>query len=118
MNEPDRHEEFMRAFIVAEPKLRAYAYSCGLSREQAEDLIQEEALVLWRRYDSYDRTRPFLPWALGIAHHLIQKGRQASRQTLILSSGLAEQVARTYAEMADEIDRRQGALRHCVDKLP
>jgi len=118
MTQPDLHEEFMRLFISAEPKLRAYAFACGLSREQADDLVQEEALVLWRRYDSYDRSRPFLPWALGIAHHLIQKGRQVSHTTHCWSSDVAEQMAKTCSDMEEEIDHRQGALRRCVQKLP
>ncbi|HLY11325.1 MAG TPA: sigma-70 family RNA polymerase sigma factor [Planctomycetota bacterium] len=117
-NPPDRHEEFMRAFLAAEPKLRAYSFACGLSREQSDDLVQEGALVLWRRYDSYDRSRPFLPWALGIAHHLIQKTRQASQATHLLSPEVANQVAETCSRMEGEIDQRQGALQSCVDKLP
>jgi RNA polymerase sigma-70 factor (ECF subfamily) len=118
MNQPDLHEEFMTAFLTAEPKLRAYAFACGLSREQADDLVQEEALVLWRRYDAYDRSRPFLPWALGVAHHLIQKCRQASQATHLLSPELAERIAETCSSMEDEIEHRQGALRSCVEKLP
>lgn len=118
MSPTDLHEEFMSAFITAEPKLRAYAFACGLTREQADDLVQEEALVLWRRYDSYDRSRPFLPWALGIAHHLIQKGRQVSRSTCLLSPEVAQRLAETCSAMEEEIDQRQGALRNCVQKLP
>lgn len=118
MNQPDLHEEFMRLFISAEPKLRAYAFACGLSREQADDLVQEEALVLWRRYDSYDRSRPFLPWALGIAHHLIQKGRQVSHPSPLLSPEVAGQLAETCSQMEGEIDHRQIALRRCVQRLP
>jgi hypothetical protein len=99
MTPHDLHEEFMRLFITAEPKLRAYAFACGLSREQADDLVQEEALVLWRRYDTYDRTRPFLPWALGIAHHLIQKDRQVSHAIHLLSPDVAQQLAETCSRM-------------------
>jgi RNA polymerase sigma-70 factor (ECF subfamily) len=108
----------MRLFITAEPKLRAYAFACGLSREQADDLVQEEALVLWRRYDTYDRTRPFLPWALGIAHHLIQKDRQVSHAIHLLSPDVAQQLAETCSRMEEEIDHRQGVLHRCVQKLP
>jgi RNA polymerase sigma-70 factor (ECF subfamily) len=119
MTLPDLHEEFMRTFIGAEPKLRAYASACGLSREKVDDLAQEAALVLWRRYDSYDRSRPFLPWALGIAHHLIQLGRrQGAQERHILSPQVAEQVAQTCSLMEGEIDVRRSALRRCVEKLP
>jgi RNA polymerase sigma-70 factor (ECF subfamily) len=119
MMTPDRHEDFMRTFIAAEPKLRAYASACGLPREQVDDLAQEAALVLWRRYDTYDRSRPFLPWALGIAHHLIQQTRrQGTLERQVLSPEVALQVAHTCAGMDQEIDVRRGALNRCVEKLP
>jgi RNA polymerase sigma-70 factor, ECF subfamily len=118
MSPPDLHEEFMRMFIAAEPKLRAYAGACGLTREQVDDVAQEGALVLWRRFESYDRTKPFLPWALGVAHHLIQKAREGTRRIHILPPEIAEKVAGTCAAMEGEIDVRRSALRKCVAKLP
>lgn len=108
----------MGHFIASEPKLRAYAMACGLSREQTDDLVQEEALVLWRKFGDYDRSRPFLPWALGIAHHLIQKIRQGARSSLILSPDVTEKLAETCPRIEKEIDERCGALRACVEKLP
>jgi len=108
----------MKAFLIAEPKLRAYGFACGLPREKVDDLVQEAALVLWRRDDSYDRSRPFLPWALGIVHHLLQKGRRPRPECQTLSPEVAEQVAETCAGMAGEVDQRRGALRKCVEKLP
>src|SRR5262245_38458397 len=104
MNQPDRHEEFMRMFIAAEPKLRAYAWSCGLTREAVDDVMQEGALVLWRRLDTYDRSKPFLPWALGVAHHMVQKARTGTRRIHVLSPEIAEKVAGTCAAMEGEID--------------
>jgi len=84
-----------------------------------DDLVQEAALVLWRRYDSYDRTRAFLPWALGTAHHLIQGvRRQGIQEPMLLSPQVAEQVAQTCALMEDDIDVRRGALTRCMGKLP
>lgn len=116
---PDLHEEYMRSFIGAEPKLRAYASACGLSREQVDDLAQEAALVLWRRFDTYDRTRPFLPWALGIAHHLIQETRRkGALERQVLSPEVALQLAQTCGGMDHDIDVRRGALNRCVEKLP
>ena len=118
MHDVDRHEEFMGHFIASEPKLRAYAMACGLSREQTDDLVQEEALVLWRKFQDYDRTRPFLPWALGIAHNLIHKARQGARSSPLLSPDVTRQLAETCGRIDREVDERCGALRDCVEKLP
>src|SRR5262249_32293172 len=50
---PSLHEEFMRTFFEAEPKIRAYALSCGLPAASVDDLAQDAALVLWRRFEEY-----------------------------------------------------------------
>ncbi len=34
---------------------------------QAEDVLQQVAVVLVREFGQFDTSRPFLPWALGIA---------------------------------------------------
>jgi RNA polymerase sigma-70 factor (ECF subfamily) len=53
-----------------------------------------------------------------VAHHLIQKCRQAAQSTHLLSPELAQEIAQTCSSMGDEIEQRQGALRKCVEKLP
>lgn len=114
-----RQEEFMQKYIVAEPKLRAYALACGLKLEQVDDLAQQAALVLWRRFGDYDPSCPFLPWALGVAGHLVQETRRAGTENRrLLSPVVAEQIARTCTDMEDAIDARRRALRGCVEKLP
>jgi RNA polymerase sigma-70 factor, ECF subfamily len=114
-----RHEEFMRTFIAAEPKIRVYALSCGVPFSSVDDLTQEAALVLWRRFEEYDRSRPFLPWALGITHHLVQEmRRKGSLSRRLLAPEVAERVARTCADLEDAIDQRRLALRGCMKKLP
>jgi RNA polymerase sigma-70 factor, ECF subfamily len=39
----------------------------GVSARDAEDLVQEVLLVMWRRRADYDPTRPLRPWLGGIA---------------------------------------------------
>ena len=116
---PGDHEQFMRAFIGAEPKMRAYAISCGLSMDRVDDLMQEAALVLWRRHGDYDPARPFLPWSLGVVHHLVQEARRSRRNGQgLLSPEVAGQLADTCAGLSDALDLRREALRRCTGRLP
>jgi RNA polymerase sigma-70 factor (ECF subfamily) len=116
---PGDHEPFMRAFIGAEPKMRAYAISCGLAMDQVDDLVQEAALVLWRRHADYDPSRPFLPWALGVVHHLVQDARRSRRRGQeLLSPDVAGRLAKTCAVLSNTLDLQREALRRCVGKLP
>jgi RNA polymerase sigma-70 factor (ECF subfamily) len=112
------HEQFMHAFISAEPKMRIYALSCGLPVNEVDDLIQDAALVLWRRYGDYDPSRPFIPWALGVVFYLMQEARRDSRKAQrLLSPEVAKRLLDTCTSMSREVDARREALRRCVRRL-
>jgi RNA polymerase sigma-70 factor (ECF subfamily) len=116
---PDLHEEFMKRFIGAEPKLRSFALACGLPVGRVDDLVQQSALVLWRRFEEYDSKRPFLPWALGVARNLIHEiTREGVRSRRPLAPHVVERLAESCARMEEEIDLRRNALRGCLEKLP
>jgi RNA polymerase sigma factor (sigma-70 family) len=48
----------------------------GINESDAEDLVQEVFLVMWRRWEQYDRTRPIRPWLAGIAFRVAYNHRQ------------------------------------------
>ena len=50
----------------------------GISPIDAEDLVQEVFLVMWRRWAEYDTTRPLRPWLAGIAFRVAYNYRQRS----------------------------------------
>ncbi len=116
---PDLHEEFMTRFIAAEPKLRAFALACGLPVGRVDDLVQQSALVLWRRFGEYDPSRPFLAWALGVARNLVHEiSREGARSRSPLAPQVLDHLAQSCARMDEEIDLRRSALRGCLEKLP
>jgi RNA polymerase sigma-70 factor (ECF subfamily) len=58
-------------------------------RQEAEDLAQEVFLRLYRVFDRYDPSRPFLPWLKRVAMNLVLnltsgKARKARRRTASL----------------------------------
>jgi RNA polymerase sigma-70 factor, ECF subfamily len=50
----------------------------GISPTDAEDLVQEVFLVMWRRWSEYDSSRPLRPWLGGIAFRVAYNYRQRS----------------------------------------
>lgn len=115
----DVHSEFMRAFIRVEPRLRTFAIACGLRLTEVDDLVQETALVLWRKFDEYDSARPFLPWALGISRNLIHEVRHAERRTARpLSPRVTQKLVATCTRVGAQFEMAEDALQYCVEKLP
>jgi RNA polymerase sigma-70 factor (ECF subfamily) len=56
--------------------LRSMLRRRGLSAPDAEDLVQDVLLVMWRRRSDYDPARPIRPWLGGIALRLASSHRR------------------------------------------
>ena len=115
----DSHDRFLRAWSATQPVLAAYLMSLVGNHHVADDLIQEVAITCWKRFADYDTTRPFLPWALGIARiQVFSAWRARSRQPQALDEDVAANLeAETPAEEPALADRVQ-ALRTCLEGLP
>lgn len=69
----DKRSEFLARFLEIETSLYHYVCAVAPVPQDARDIVQETALALWEHDDRYDRSRPFLPWALRVARN---KARQ------------------------------------------
>ena len=63
----------LRAFESLYDRYAATVFGLALrmlgDREAAEDAVQEIFWRVWRRLRSFDRSRAFAPWLMGIAHN-------------------------------------------------
>lgn len=116
----NRKAEFARLLVESQARLYGYIHSLVPDLNHADDLYQQTALVLWGKFDQFDRTRSFFAWACGVARfEAANYVRALGRQRRFFGEDLGLLLVEAHAEMADEelVDRRE-ALGHCVDKLP
>lgn len=117
--EGSAHREFLRHFLPHEGLLRAYLRAAVRDPVEAEDLLQEVSAVLWEKFGTYDRQRPFRAWALGVSRFQVLKWKQkAARQRVVLSDESMELLAEAAAAAAETAEERRAHLRDCVEKLP
>jgi RNA polymerase sigma-70 factor (ECF subfamily) len=74
--------------------VRAILRRNGVNARDAEDLVQEVLLVMWRRRSDYDPSRPLRPWLGGIAVKVAASFRKRKSREVF----------------SDVIDARDGAL--------
>lgn len=112
-------QEFTQLWLVAEPSVSAYVFAAISGFHDAEDLVQQIAQEVARRFDQYDRTRPFTAWVLWIAKsRVIDFYRRRKHDHLAFSDDLLDQLGQAIAQRAAQSGHRREALEHCLDGLP
>lgn len=88
------------------------------STEDAEGIVQQTAVVLWKKFDEYDPQQPFTPWACRFALNVAKQwiaGRK--RWNRLLDAELADELLRRRDELSALMDQRLAHLQKCMDKL-
>src|SRR5690606_7155690 len=93
-------EQLARLWTESQPIVASYIISLVPNFHQAEDVLQQVAVILVREFDKYDLNRPFLPWAMGIAKNVALKSRrQAALDSVPLLEGeLLDRVQTAFEE--------------------
>ena len=113
----DRSEQFLTLFLQSQQDLRAFLGSVIRDGAAREDLFQDVAVILWRKFDQFDTTRSFTAWARGIAgKRVLQYYRDNQRAELPLSEAVITALA--DPEQEQDSTSEQIALQHCLDELP
>lgn len=100
-------------------QLFRYIFSLVPCEADARDILQETSVALFRKFDQYDATRPFLPWAYRFAYLQVQKHREKSaRSPLLFSEDVIDLIANERAHIEPQLDERLRVLDRCLSKLP
>lgn len=115
-------EKFLEAFLNSETHLRAFLGAVVRDRQDRQDVFQDVALTLWRKFDQYDPQRPFGAWARGIAAKKVLQHRAKSGKN---PTAFSPQAIGAIVEAMERIESRRpawptalDALEKCVELLP
>ena len=114
---PD-HESFMRLWVRHQSRVYAYIRALVFRRADAEDILQEVAIVLWRKFDQFQPGSRFDQWAYRVARYQVLYYQQKRRRDrLVFSQDLIDSIS---DEMASANPPRGGyfdALESCLNGL-
>lgn len=125
MNQPDvpsgsdPSEELVR--LIAQAQRRLYAFVLTLVRRpsDADDVLQETNVVLWRKREAYQSGTDFFAWAFQIARLQVLAHRaRTERQGKPFDDAVLDALAQQAEAESKHYDQREAALRDCLRKLP
>jgi len=111
-------EDLAMRWTKAQPFVAGYVSSLVPNFHAAEDILQQVAVVLVRKFDQYDPAQPFLSWALGVARReVLKQQRQMARDRHIFTDDLAERIQIVYQRLSDELEGYSAWLADCLKGL-
>lgn len=115
---PQEAEELAALWTSAQPAVAAFIRTLVPRRDEPEELLQETAVVLVRRFHEYDRRRSFVGWAIGIAKmKVLTYQRDKGSAPLVFDGPLVEQIAEDCQQLAEDGPPVQDLLLQCIGEL-
>lgn len=119
MGNPDEH--FVQLLSQHDRMLRAFILAIGGRPDLVDDVMQETAVILWRRRHDYEPQRPFSAWARGIARLVAWDAmRRLQRQPASWDNTVLDSIESAFADLDNTMpnaDVRLEALEHCRRQL-
>ena len=117
--EDPQYESFVRLYSEHEPQIRAYLRSLLPSWQDVNEVIQNVAVVLWRKFDQFDLNTKFMKWVCVVARFEVlayrrSKARHRLDYTDKVFDLMADEAVNEIAERKQELH----ALEQCLSTLP
>ena len=114
-------ERFVALFAQAQPAIFGYILSLVPHWSDAEDVMQQVSVTLWRKFDEFDPDAPgssFVRWACVVAKHAVLNHlKKARRSRLVFSDDLIELMAAEGEQDVELLAQERRALAGCLQKL-
>lgn len=119
MSPPDRAEEFVFLLARHERQLGAYVMTMVPHPQDADDILQEAKVVMWRSFAKFEPETNFGAWARKIAfHQVLAHRKRKQRDRLDFSDEFISAVSGEAEGSAEHLEQRARLLHDCMAKLP
>ncbi len=112
-------DQFVTLLIKNQNRVFRFLMTLVPRREDAEDLLQQTSVTLWKSREKYDPSSgEFSSWACAIAHnHVRNFRRKENTRRNILTAEIERMLIDTRAVHSSLMDEWHQALGVCIDKL-
>lgn len=109
---------FFQLFMSCQKNLYAFILASVRNYNDADDILQDTATVMWRKFNEFDKNTNFTAWGISISKNLIKKYySERKRSRIQFNDKLFQKISKTMEKSVGQVDRRQEALKRCSKKL-
>ena len=115
---PDRDAEFLKLLATHERALAACVHALLPVWEDAEEVLQETRVALWRQFGEFLPGSDFLAWGRTVARYIARgRLRRNGMARRVFADDVAEALYGEIVRPAEREDRRLAALEACSQSL-
>ncbi|MEJ6645282.1 MAG: sigma-70 family RNA polymerase sigma factor [Akkermansiaceae bacterium] len=119
LQEDQRYELFIQRFTSYEQDLRRFIRSLVPTWTDTDEVLQQTAMVIWRKFEQYDADTTFMKWACVIARfEALSYRRKMARDRLVFREDVLNLMADEGVEELDRGRPRHDALVECLSEMP
>ena len=110
--------DFVQLFTKHQRRLYRYILAQVPTPVEAEEILQETTLVIWRKFSGFEPGSNFLAWGAQIARFEVLKYLERRRRDRVrFSREFLDVVAEEALTESPDLERRRQALMTCLGKL-
>jgi RNA polymerase sigma-70 factor, ECF subfamily len=114
---PNEVEELAVHWTGAQRTVAAFVRTLVTDFHESEEVLQRVAVTLVRKYEQYDRSRPFAAWAIGIAKlEALVFLRERGRDRLVFDDGLVAKIAESHEHTDETLATVPQFLDECIEE--
>ncbi|HJZ57896.1 MAG TPA: sigma-70 family RNA polymerase sigma factor [Gemmataceae bacterium] len=115
----DRVDEFVQLLGRNQRRLYVYVHTLVPNHADAEEVMQNTNLVLWREFGTFRPGTNFAAWACRVAlNQVLAWRKKRQRDRLQFTDQFLAVIADEADAAAEELEDRTQVLAGCVEKLP
>jgi RNA polymerase sigma-70 factor (ECF subfamily) len=116
--EDSQSQYFIQLFLKSQRRLYGYVMAVIHNPVEADDIVQEAASLMWKKFDEYKPGTDFTAWAISVARFKIFRYlREKKSQQQKFSQKTMDIIEQLESEDVVNEDTRIGLLRQCIQKL-
>lgn len=119
MQDDDRISEIADRLVAAQAGLYSYILTLLPWPDQANDVLQETNLVLWREAADFSPDGNFQAWACRVAYfQVLTHRRKTHRSRVVFGDAFLEGLAQQAVPHDNNVEEERRFLRECMKGLP
>ncbi|SMP42160.1 RNA polymerase sigma-70 factor, ECF subfamily [Neorhodopirellula lusitana] len=108
----------MKLFLQSERRILGFILALVPHLADAEDLVQETCMIMWNKFDQFEKGTDFVAWGISIARYRVLNYRRSTgTRRVYFSENLMRQIDDAAVGLSVQGDERLSALQSCLGRL-